>query len=551
MAFLNSVQLPGSGKTTPTQTGVSTPKVGGFLSSVSVPSQEQSQKIGRLQADAAVDADTARRDTSFMGLAKNTILGLGEPIKAAARKVADYAKAGAATVVPFGQAILDPKEGLKKVAKQYTEEVVGGIQKAASGAAAYGKSEGANKLADTANLISGVAQTMFSPITGTFKVASKVPGLKEVADLVSLPFTVTGIAGAFVGGKIVDSLPGVSEEAKETLREPFKELGSLGGQVLLGGRILKGVSEFAKTKTEITPEIAKTIVDNAKSEVAVQPKADVVAREHIDTARETLADVDGAKVVSADPQGFIDATKADIVRALDTYKLPEEAKRVNAIDTKGIKSIEEFNTKVSEVLPPETGNAVKGGFLDTVKTGEPAKGEIVSVRSTKSGSDINTKLAEEGFEAIPQEQISQYRTTTKAEQVQRVSDIITKDLEGAKQMIRGEKEIPNGVLPQVLFNAMEARALKEGDVKTLQDLAKSPIGTQLSEAAQTLGAHGYTDNVNSPVQAIRDIMKVRQIAAEKRVSGGKRQVVKEAAKAAKSVKPKKQTWAEFVREIQC
>jgi hypothetical protein len=179
---------------------------------------------------------------------------------------------------------------------------------------------------------------------------------------------------------------------------------------------------------------------------------------------------------------------------------------------------------------------------------------VDGTKIAKSAGDVNTTLADNGFKALPMEEQAKYTSTTKAEQVQAVSDILSRDITGAREMIRGEKQIPNGVLPQVLFNAMEAHAIKTGDAALLRDLAGSPIASRLSEAAQALGSHGYNDNPNSPVTAVREIVKAREKAVTKRVSNvskAKKDIAKEIDSELKKSTSKKQDWASFIRSIQC
>lgn len=186
--------------------------------------------------------------------------------------VKDYAQESADVVPAFGEKILHPIDTLKKGAKFVAESVSQNINKAGEGLATmtgnYGMAPttGAEKIAGAANLITGSVGVALTPVTTAFEAAGKIPGAKQVADVVALPFTVTGKAGEWVGSKAIDILP-VSQEVKDTLKQPISELTSLAAQIYLGGKITKMVeNHFAKNKT-LTKAEADKIAQNSKDEV--------------------------------------------------------------------------------------------------------------------------------------------------------------------------------------------------------------------------------------------------------------------------------------------
>jgi hypothetical protein len=113
----------------------------------------------------------------------------------------------------------------------------------------------------------GLAGIAFSPISGLFAMAKNIPIINTLANLISLPFAVTGDIGGNIAVSITDALP-ISPEAKDNLNDSIKEAGSLAGQILLGGELVKGGQDFLKGKVaELTPKFgedgAKTVVDVA------------------------------------------------------------------------------------------------------------------------------------------------------------------------------------------------------------------------------------------------------------------------------------------------
>lgn len=113
---------------------------------------------------------------------------------------------------------------------------------------------------------------------GALKVAEQTPVLKYPAKVITWGLEKFGQAGAYVGGKAVDVSP-LPEETKKEIRPAFEELASLGAQLLgakktadLVGKFSTVVKEKIKAKqaekVEITPEVGKQIVEQAKEEFA-------------------------------------------------------------------------------------------------------------------------------------------------------------------------------------------------------------------------------------------------------------------------------------------
>lgn len=204
-------------------------------------------------------------------------------------------------------------------------------------------------------------------------------------------------------------------------------------------------------------------------------------------------------------------------------------------------------TAPTEALPTKTTEA-------TPKAPKvPTTGKTV----TKAASDINKTLVKQGFDAIPEEEQAKYTPTTKAEQIEKIGTLMDTDIEKAKDMATGKIPVAKGILPQPLFNAVEAHATQEGDGELLRALAKSPHATKLSESAQTLGSHGYNDNANSPTKVIADVQKAREETAAARgddVVKTKNDIIqKETPRLNSEIKKAtiRESYNEFIDSIQC
>lgn len=169
---------------------------------------------------------------------------------------------------------------------------------------------------------------------------------------------------------------------------------------------------------------------------------------------------------------------------------------------------------------------------------------------TKTASDINQNLVKEGFDALPAEEQAKYTPQSYKEVAQTVAKKMDVNIEEVKSMAKGDIPISSDIKnPEILFNAVEAYAMKNADTQLLVDLAKSPV-SQTSRAGQILGGHGFNDNPNSVVKVIQEVNTSREKATIK--NKPKIQVIKEEkANLTPIEKVKGQTWSEFIDSIIC
>lgn len=300
MGFLDSVVVPG---TTSSTEPTPAPKkgVGSFLSSVQVPSDQQKADRQAALTKSANDAQIAATEANSVGgIFRQAISDIWGATKDYATKsvqqAVDYAQKNPPAVFGFGTGGTPPLIGInlggpslingfaedvpQHVADAFKTSFAQGTDAVTSMLEDYKNGTGstAGDVANLAHLTSAVAGMIFSPVSGTFEAAQDFPVLKQVADIVNVPFTLTGLAGAYATGKVVDVLP-ISQESKDTLRAPLSDLGSLAAQVFVGGKIMAKAGDVIKTGREITPpEAAKIVADVRKenpevfSNVAPEPK---------------------------------------------------------------------------------------------------------------------------------------------------------------------------------------------------------------------------------------------------------------------------------------
>lgn len=204
------------------------------------------------------------------------------------------------------------------------------------------------------------------------------------------------------------------------------------------------------------------------------------------------------------------------------YK-PEDLQKINAL-------AQEANQSISD-LPKVAGRAKESGV----------------------SSRIESTAIEQGLSKKGIENLSEYQSTTHAEQAKRVADLMNNDFELAKKIIKGEEPAPRGLRTEALFSAMEDYAKKTGDVQLNMELAQSPIASEISAAGSKLSLSGLNDPL-SPVNAIKDVMKAREDV----ISRKKFDITKEAKidevkikEEIKKATPKKADWSSFIDSIKC
>src|SRR3990167_994372 len=125
------------------------------------------------------------------------------------------------------------------------------------------------KLAGVTKILTSGAGIIFSPISAVFGAAQKLPVLKPAADLMSIPFEVTGEIGKFGADRFVDALGVVvDKKTQDELRPAFQEAGTLVGQLWLGGKVMEGLGKGEKLTREKITELkteAKTVKELPKT----------------------------------------------------------------------------------------------------------------------------------------------------------------------------------------------------------------------------------------------------------------------------------------------
>ena len=152
--------------------------------------------------------------------------------------------------------------------------------------------------------------------------------------------------------------------------------------------------------------------------------------------------------------------------------------------------------------------------------------------------------------------LPEYKTISMEDQANKAQKLLKKDYEKAKRIAMGEEVPPADLLPESAFVAVENKAIKEGDVNTLRDLATS---SSLTEEATVMGQRIRTlgeRDPESPVKAINEVVKARDVKAQKKlkvknVKKAKQKEMKKIKSEIKKVSSTAKDWIKFVESLEC
>lgn len=451
--------------------------------------------------------------------------------------IKNYIGAGAKQAASFeGDLLQHPVKTLLSVPSTFADSIISQARTAYDATVASREAAkvdtGTQAFADRLGTLTNAAKVLLSPITGTFDAAQHYPVLKQAADILGVVPTVSGIAASYSTGKVLDVIPNsiVSPQAKDILRAPLQDAASLAAQVFLGDRIMSKVSDlYAKGKEIITPAQAHDIV----AEVQAEPDPHTTATEPLPTQPSgTLYHGSSSGSLATDENRNINfGTNKDEIAQ---FGMP------TAVSTEGL-NVKDFPTKAEmfdaaknkqplldqgvDVL--RSGNHAIGINPDNISksSGVPITEDVLNkpinsseapattppnpIAVTKAASDISDTLVKQGFDALTPEQQSKFTQGSYKESAAQGEVLKNTNLDALKYMATTGENIPDGVHPQILFNIVEALATNEGDVPLLQQLAKSPLGRQLSEGASTMGSHGFNDNPNSVVKRLQQANDIK------------------------------------------
>lgn len=280
------------------------------------------------------------------------------------------------------------------------------------------------------------------------------------------------------------------------------------------------------TSSKADISIATRLLLDKKAKITTAPKLTPKGKERItiDEASSMLGDrkpheltlneynqyLDAFRDVGIESEKFVKPHKQYIEQALSEGKpVPESV----------LKDYPELAEGAVIPTPkkPVSGVQKKPAVAETPK--EAVKETAEATLAIRTEAEAIAKKMTEDFGDLPE-----YKTMNMKEQARQALDVINKDYKQAKRMAMGEESPPSGLREASIYEAVKLRALKEGDVQTLMELAtESKIPTKLSEYGQAIKA-ADSEIMNDPVRVMQDIGKIR---AERSKRTGKKATDKE------------------------
>lgn len=174
-----------------------------------------------------------------------------------------------------------------------------------------------------------------------------------------------------------------------------------------------------------------------------------------------------------------------------------------------------------------------------------------ATKTSKLGSSVEQKAIDKKLTEKLGD-LPEYSSVSMKEQAAHATELLASDEAKAVRIARGLEAPPSHILPESIYTAVENKALSDGNVELLRQLAQSTRVGEATAMGQRIRALAERDP-DSAVTHIRQIAEARQAALEKRT---KTSVAKSVQKTAAEIKsnikqPTKTDWTMFVEELKC
>ncbi len=209
-------------------------------------------------------------------------------------------------------------------------------------------------------------------------------------------------------------------------------------------------------------------------------------------------------------------------------------------------TFQQWSKRIRDEFGPESDEHLKSVWSQL-------SGEKEPVKTSKLASGVETKAVEaklaESFEGL-----SEYETIRVKDQADAATRLLQSDPARAERIAMGREVPPIDVLPESVFIAVENKALKDGNVELLRNLATaSTLPSEASGMGQRIRMLAER-NPNSAVGAMREVQLAREAKAERGHGNLKkaRERIKSQIKVEiKRTAPKIKDWESFLETIKC
>lgn len=397
-------------------------------------------------------------------------------------------------------------------------------------------------------LTMGLINTAFAPITATLQGAAKLPVVGPVAEVVNRFFGALGTVGSDLAEGAVDTLP-VSEQTKEQIRPLAMEVGALVAQI--------GAGKAGLDKVTLLRERSKNLAEVIDRDLTHQVK--IISEG--ETVRVPVKTPNTKHAAYAKKMGYEPYTPIEELPIIRMGPRPTSNVPTIQIEPRKVKG--EFTYEPIEEVPAQPPRPVATvpeasvPVGTTPKPAQPVQRPITKPAPLEGADQVINSRAQTLEKAAVEKKLTDslgelptHNRMDMADQASRALEFIEKDPQRAMRVVRGES-VPDGILPESVYTALEIKAIKEGNVEMLKELSNSTIPTTAGQAMKALDS---TDP-NSPVKIMRDIQQFREAKVEQKTGKKRPQAIKEVVKeireeVQKSVS-KRPTWEDFMREITC
>jgi hypothetical protein len=133
----------------------------------------------------------------------------------------------------------------------------------------------------------------------------------------------------------------------------------------------------------------------------------------------------------------------------------------------------------------------------------------------------------------------------------KVAKFIKKNFELAKKIAFGEAPEQDGLRAQEIFTGLRAKAMAEGDIQLIHDLAHNEyaadMATELGQRVKALDSRNPLD----PTERVREVSEARSAKAKKASAKEVPKDVKKMKAELEKAKPKASDWENFIKELAC
>lgn len=191
---------------------------------------------------------------------------------------------------------------------------------------------------------------------------------------------------------------------------------------------------------------------------------------------------------------------------------------------------------------------ISQGEPQGIQTPASVAGETVK---SKLGSGVDKKAVEAKLTTSLGE-LPEYNRVNMKDQASYATDLLAKDEQHAIDIATGKTTPPAHILPESVFTAVENKALKDGNVDLLRQLATSTRVGEATAMGQRIRALAER-NPDSAVGKMKELSDARVAAVEKKTGKPISKSINETVKQIQQSKMKvtRQDWASFVEGIKC